>query len=451
MEPDQLEDLLKRKETIRVELKTTPKLAPSEANQFEIASQLVSFANRKGGYLIFGVNDDGTYEGKRIDEDRETQKIANIARDRCSPVVNFTHQFVREEKGDVLVIEIERRKGIPHAVVYREGHEIRKRAYYIRTPKGKRLIDDFTLDWLFKNAEDATLTSEFRFFLTYNRKTRGLPALESPYAITKFLPFFNALNEADWKYLSEDESARMGSFLVEVAPYAMLSHLALAFWGRWEVEIFKAKGERIISPKKNGLEGKRINLADIRKPSSDLISKLSIDLNGILGKSVSEMMVPPDAEVLIELSEPQKQGHRSSSIKIRKSDVFSIEIQFSQSMWSLGLPYVSPLRKRFEGIDNTIEDLRKLEEQIASIGVHITFDAQFMFLDVDDPLFVHHYEYGKTILDLLNDDWNWDLFLSHLPDSMLYSIDAKLDEVLRRLKTSSLPNTHSIQTEDNNS
>lgn len=434
MKLEELRKLIVEKETARVEFKATPLLIPSEENRFKIASQLVSFANRHGGFLIFGVNNNGEFEGTKIDEDKAIQNISNIAKDKCSPPVVFIHQHVQTADGDALIIEIERRKGIPHAIVERDNYEIKKRAHYIRTSKGKRLVDDKTLEWLFKNNEDPKLLDSFRFFIIYKRKALDLAPFESPISSWNFVPFFNSLTEENKGYLLEDESSRIGSFLVEVAPFAMLQYLASLFWHSWQIDVFRTKGEKRTSPRRTALEGRKISLHSIPIPENTLISKLPFDLEKVLKMSVGEMMIPPNAEVKVQFS-----GFTKSVLGIYKEDAFSIEIGFSVGQWTVGLPLPSPLRYKYQRIDIPFEkrDLkkrRKFEDEIASSCIRTTFKADFSFPDVNDPHFSEHFEYGKTILNELEHDWNWDRFLDKLPHGKLFSIEDKIDEILWRLK-----------------
>lgn len=434
MKLEELNKLIKKKERMKVEFKTTPLLISSEKNRFEIASQLVAFANRNGGFLIFGVKDDGSFEGAKIDEDKETRKISSIAKDKCSPPVVFTHQFIQTKKGDVLIIEIGRRKGIPHAVVERDDHEIKKRTYYIRTSKGKRLLEDKTLEWLFKNIGNPKLSRKFRFFVTYNRKTLGLPPLDSPISFWQFVHFFNSLSEDDKKYLLEDEFKRVGSFIVEIAPYVMLKYLAQFFYHSWQIEIFRTKERMKWHPKKRGIEGKTVDIADISRPSNSFISKLSFDLRKILETPMEKIVVPPDAKVKIQLTDLQKERLEKSLLRIYQKGAFSLEVSFSLSDWNVGLPLASPLRYKYQRVDIPFEERKRVEEEIASFCIDTAFNVEFKFPEVENPLFNEHFEYGKTILNQLEHDWNWDTFLSELPQGKLYAIEDKIDEILRKLK-----------------
>ena len=73
-------------------------------------------------------------------------------------------------------------------------------------------------------------------------------------------------------------------------------------------------------------------------------------------------------------------------------------------------------------------------ENIASQHIDVTFDAQFSFPDIVDDLFTEHREYGQIMYDQLEDNWNWDSFLKHLPHGKLYSIEDKIDEILQVLR-----------------
>ena len=77
MNKEEFDELIKTKETLRVEFKKSSWLHDTHTRKrnIEIAIQLVAFANRNGGYIVIGINPDGTYEGAHIDEDKEALKI----------------------------------------------------------------------------------------------------------------------------------------------------------------------------------------------------------------------------------------------------------------------------------------------------------------------------------------------------------------------------------------
>ncbi len=118
----------------------------------DIAKEIVAFANRTGGKIIIGLQNDGTFVGEAdYDVDKLKGDINNIIRDKISPIINYNFEFLECDEGDLSIISVEKIKDIPFAyIVKREGHEIKNRIYYIRTPHGKRLVSNQELSDLFK-------------------------------------------------------------------------------------------------------------------------------------------------------------------------------------------------------------------------------------------------------------------------------------------------------------
>jgi len=143
----------------------------------DIAYEIIALANRHGGKLIFGINDDGTFEGKDVFKDNiDIQKckaiIDNICYTSISPIIDYDLKLVETNDADFLMITIPKRGKIPHAFINsKEGGEIKTRIYYIRTRHGKRLVGDNQLQWLFNYQGDADFSYEFRNVVTYNKKT----------------------------------------------------------------------------------------------------------------------------------------------------------------------------------------------------------------------------------------------------------------------------------------
>ena len=121
----------------------------------DIAKELVAFANKNGGKLIIGLQDDGKFNDKaNYDIDKLKGDINNIIRDKISPIIDYNFEFLECEGGALSIINVEKKKDIPHAyIVKREGHEIKNRIYYIRTPHGKSLVSDKQLYFLFNETD----------------------------------------------------------------------------------------------------------------------------------------------------------------------------------------------------------------------------------------------------------------------------------------------------------
>src|SRR5712671_1034091 len=75
----------------------------------KIARTLISFANTKGGIILFGVGDDGSIVGVES-EKSETELIEIAGKDFCDPVINPHLDIVPFDGKDVIVCHIEESK-----------------------------------------------------------------------------------------------------------------------------------------------------------------------------------------------------------------------------------------------------------------------------------------------------------------------------------------------------
>jgi ATP-dependent DNA helicase RecG len=79
----------------------------------DFAGEIVAFANTEGGYILLGVDDDGTIVGTDSPQ-RVEEQIVNLARQNCTPPLTPTIDRVDTDEGLVLVVYVPRRVGVPH-------------------------------------------------------------------------------------------------------------------------------------------------------------------------------------------------------------------------------------------------------------------------------------------------------------------------------------------------
>jgi len=82
----------------------------------KIARTLISFANTKGGTVLFGVDDDGTVVGVES-EKSEMEMIGIAATDFCDPVVEVMIDIVPFDGLDVIVCRVPESRTKPHYYV----------------------------------------------------------------------------------------------------------------------------------------------------------------------------------------------------------------------------------------------------------------------------------------------------------------------------------------------
>lgn len=424
MKKERLGNLIQQGENERIEFKETGIFNDKK----EIAGEMIAFANRNGGIILFGVKDNQEIEGATIDFDKRSLDLSNIANDMCSPAVEFTSDMIHFPDGDVLVVDIPRRRGIPHAVVNRSDHEIRSRKYYIRTVNGKRLVNDHELAHLFSEIEDPHLSYPFRISITYLRKSLKIPAIEAPKYINYFGPLLNALEEKDRIYLLEKELEDIGEFFAHLAPYAMLKYLAWIFPGSWLSSQHRRIDITTILPLRVQCGKKIINLNEIPICGNSFLSQLSTDFEVELGKVMNQLCVPPETD--IQIVHEYEGNSKVCALEITCKRAFDFRFIFAQTMWTKGLPFGHPQRARYERMEIPYEEVKKFEDNIATVGLNSVFRARYGFPDIEDPLFYEHLSYGKTIQDSIKQDWDWDNFISQLPEKKLYTIEDKLNDLL---------------------
>lgn len=184
-------------------------LLGNKMGQEKLCFAIVALANRYGGKLILDIKDDGTFEGKDIfDIDSDKGTIGNLIHNHISPVIEYDMEFLPCKKGDILVINVSKRKGIPHAYINgRNGSDIKKRVYYIRTSHGKRLVSDGQLQWLFEHQDDPGFDYPFRIVINYQKDSLRIPLpsyIEQPRSVPNFGFLINNMLQSDIDIVKKD-------------------------------------------------------------------------------------------------------------------------------------------------------------------------------------------------------------------------------------------------------
>jgi hypothetical protein len=229
------------RENLRNELKMVEKFVGSEGsfNHKEMATILVSFANREGGNLIVGVKDSGEFEGAGIFEkfsgnsksgfDKFKEHIENLCKDIISPQLLVTIQHMRIESNDIAIIGVPKRKSIPHAVIAKhEGTAIRAREYYIRNNHGKALVSDRQLEWLFQYRDAPVVETKHEIAVTLTETLEAIPLQMAPYAFNiqpessqRILEYLQLLDDDSKVALMKDQHC-FHCFLGEIVAYAII-------------------------------------------------------------------------------------------------------------------------------------------------------------------------------------------------------------------------------------
>jgi predicted HTH transcriptional regulator len=119
-------DLIEEGENIQCEFKrhfTTPE---------KIAREMIAFANTKGGYVLFGVDDDKEVVG--VDSEKsESEMIKDAAENFCEPRLVYSIDFIELYGKEVVVVSIPESENKPHRLQdYENEFDINKAVVLVR-------------------------------------------------------------------------------------------------------------------------------------------------------------------------------------------------------------------------------------------------------------------------------------------------------------------------------
>jgi predicted HTH transcriptional regulator len=119
-------ELIEEGENLQCEFKrhfTTPE---------KIAREMIAFANTKGGYIIFGVDDNKTVVG--VDSEKsESEMIKDAAENYCEPPLNYSIDFIELYGKELVVASIPESDNKPHRLQdYQNELDINKAVVIVR-------------------------------------------------------------------------------------------------------------------------------------------------------------------------------------------------------------------------------------------------------------------------------------------------------------------------------
>lgn len=120
--PEELAELIRKGEGVRLEFKTKDILS----DKAKLAREMVALANTDGGKILIGVNDNGRIEGIKGQE-KDEERLINIARDKCNPPISPSFEIVKTSQGDVYAVTVPKFEDYPYAVKTSSGG-----VYFIR-------------------------------------------------------------------------------------------------------------------------------------------------------------------------------------------------------------------------------------------------------------------------------------------------------------------------------
>ena len=98
----------------------------------KIAREMIAFANTKGGYLLFGVDDNKGIIGVES-EKGETELIKEVANSYCEPPLDINIDYIELNGKEIVIVEIPESDKKPHRIQdYSDKFDINKAVVTIR-------------------------------------------------------------------------------------------------------------------------------------------------------------------------------------------------------------------------------------------------------------------------------------------------------------------------------
>jgi predicted HTH transcriptional regulator len=125
MKRQELRDLIEEGENLFVEFKR------KFSSHSKIAREMIAFANTKGGYMIFGVDDDKSIIG--VDSEKsEAELINEAAKSYCEPPLDIKIDYIELDGKEIVVVEIPQSDQKPHKLQDYSDFDINKAIVCIR-------------------------------------------------------------------------------------------------------------------------------------------------------------------------------------------------------------------------------------------------------------------------------------------------------------------------------
>jgi predicted HTH transcriptional regulator len=137
----------------------------------KIAKEMIAFANTRGGYLLFGIDDDRSVIGVES-EKGEIELIDMAAKFFCEPEINYMAEILPIYRKDVICVEIPESKYKPHRLIENGKSDDDLYKVYIRVKDKSVLASKETVRVLRKSHPDApplilNLTDKEKALLDY--------------------------------------------------------------------------------------------------------------------------------------------------------------------------------------------------------------------------------------------------------------------------------------------
>ncbi|HCG7540883.1 TPA: ATP-binding protein [Vibrio parahaemolyticus] len=420
-------------ESTTLELKRVEKVQKPEGID-DIITIIVGMANRDGGYIYIGVEDDGSPQGKDIFEqfqelnksgiDKIKEKINGKCLSNTSPVVEIGTDVVSSEKFEFLVIIVPKKKTIPHAVIKRKGHYIESRKYYFKTAQNCTLVSDSQLEWLFNYKSQETTIEQYYVQATTYKNMGGIPEAFGD-------------KRGDWLVIQPQVISEARNMIHSVFEQGERVKQRLASEPNYARELFSeimlhtmirttdGYGSRCIPRKAQFLPPLPNDFLFSQLLGEDKFDFFNNEFNNKLNyprNTIVEYNKENDHAISCRISNKHCEINLTLTNHTSKSGLFGNNPYFS-TMFDL----------------HTFEFKKHTESYYSSYGYLVSVEMERKFPDVIDDIYYDSIYFYERLTNNIKYNWDYNHFLKeqHPHYRKLYAIDYKLDQILKSRQNTS--------------
>ena len=417
------------KERIDLELKSFKALVGADGtspDNTKIAHELIALANTEGGKLIFGLKDDGSFEGALpATADDLKGKIYSLCRDRISPVLPCVVQVLACTEGEVLIVHVPKYTNIPHACIVSAGQMIKTRTYYVRTGHGKRLVEDAELAWLFRNRDEPSTAQLFRLGIELNKEFRvvGKPC---PRGNLELAHFGAKLPAAEHQKMRSSSDALQG-FFVELFPFLILKSIASYYKESWYIGIDREFEMTWSGPMKQEVSKTHLNVADIPRHGTMWLNQLDWDWPAVLETLFPTPIVVPDGT---RVAIHYKAGQQASLVWEHPNYRISLLVGCRQA--GAGL-HPNSVSFEYNNAYARIHAQDQLWDHFSFFYGVAEIKPEYFFPGYEIDAYERHRHYFDTLTSLIREHWDYDMALKELPSLEMLLLTNKVDAMLHTM------------------
>lgn len=413
-------------ESSSLELKSIRKLTKKDKLSFEdLLKVVVGISNNNGGYLVIGVNDDGSSEGIGIfnqfaDKDKSgidkvKEFITNTCNDRISPIISIDIEHHKHDNYEFIAISIPKMKSIPHAVISKQGNKIKGREYYIKNSHSCLEVSDTHLQWLFNGKKRSDISRTFNIDVVLYKNSFEIPDNR------------NIIGFGD-QYISQPSIFFGLPFLMNELNSEIPEHAGIEYFSDYLIEslFFHLLMNVSMHRNMNVLTSETHSLLSYSKKEDFSILSGNFKNKAFVENTLFNINTPPLSKV-----ESYRDG-KQLIFKLSSSHV-ELEVKLRETVCKQGLSMSNPFYKSKVAISNG-DIIEFANDYYSTYSFEVSVSSSNKFPEIYDETHFTFEKYISLFVENIEKLYDRDFFYNTLDiPQLVCQVNEKLNLILKKL------------------